>query len=94
MSGYPPGVTGNEYAISGPSEEWEAKPDAECASCHWYDADDLVTYQYHISMGRWWICPNCNDSNDVEIEDPFDYESEGWDEKDDDYEDYDYGDYE
>ena len=31
MSNYPPGVTGNEYEISGPDKEWEEE-DWECTN--------------------------------------------------------------
>jgi hypothetical protein len=32
-SNYPPGVTGNEYEISGPDCEWEEQ--RECPLCGW-----------------------------------------------------------
>ena len=52
MSFYPPGVTGNEYAISGP--EWEREIEGECPNGHaalWEEGHDG-----HI----WQSCAECD----------------------------------
>jgi len=87
MSNFPPGVTGNEFAISGPDREWEQLPDGPCSSCELL-YPDLVIWQGY-GYEKWWICPFCEETNDV-IEDPFEFESEGWDDRDDDYDESDW----
>ena len=52
-SNYPPGVTGNEYAIGGATREWEAI--AECPHCEWIG---YMPHEFHIEFGvRAW-CSN------------------------------------
>jgi hypothetical protein len=89
MSNYPPGVTGNEYAISGPQREWEAIPLDECGYCHVKNYE-VVIWQSHYEHGSWWICPHCEETNEAtDTGDPYDYsgyddiddsEPEDWDE--------------
>lgn len=74
MSNYPPGVTGNEMAISGPHREWDVA-DWECPRCdHVGDADGW----FHPMEGTWIDCPECGFSQ--EQDDP------GWDDPDREYE--------
>lgn len=52
-SNYPPGVTGNEYAIGGAQAEWEA--DAICPACGW---EGPMPHEAHREFGiRAW-CAN------------------------------------
>ncbi len=53
MSNYPPGVTGNEYEIAGPSyEEYE---DRECPECE--EPRRGLTQAY--GHEAWWTCESC-----------------------------------
>lgn len=53
MSYYPPGVTGNEYAISGAEREWEEI--RECPHCGW---EGYMPHESHREIGiRAW-CSN------------------------------------
>ena len=54
MSNYPPGVTGNEYEIVGPDEEWEEM--RYCPTC------DTKTEGMCQSYGsdQWWDCDVCD----------------------------------
>lgn len=65
LSNYPPGVTGGEFAISGPLFEWEI-PDYECPAC-----EDVVTGDawYHPSEGANVQCPECDDTRTLPDED-------------------------
>lgn len=54
---YPPGVTGNEFAISGPDYEHEVK--GECGNGH----PALMEYGYQGS--HWWACGECNWQEDL-----------------------------
>lgn len=62
MSYYPPGVTGNEYAISGAEWEGEAPPSGPCEECGITHLS--VTWQAHRDEGLWWVC-ECGYANDV-----------------------------
>lgn len=53
MSNYPPGVTGNEYAIAGPDHELER--DAWCNECEAVMAGVEQWYRRE----RWWTCDTC-----------------------------------
>ena len=68
-SNYPPGVTGNEFAISGPDREWE-----ERSLCEYCNHIDNNVHQEHHSEGRWFICSNCEQTTELgfleEIEGP------------------------
>lgn len=60
MSNYPPGVTGNEYAISGPEREWEE--DRFCDEC---EKDTRHTCQAHRDHGAWANCNECGQETDI-----------------------------
>lgn len=60
MSNYPPGVTGREYAISGPTDEWEA--DLECATC---GRETLHFFETHSEFGTRAFCNDCSTESDV-----------------------------
>lgn len=53
MSNYPPGVTGNEYQISGAEREWEET--RECPHCGW---EGPMHHEYHHQIGIWAWCAN------------------------------------
>lgn len=52
-SNYPPGVTGNEYAIGGAEREWVA--DATCPRCDWTGP---MTHEQHREFGIRAFCEN------------------------------------
>ena len=52
-SNYPPGVTGNEYAIGGAQREWVAE--ATCPVCDWTGPMD---HEQHYSFGVMAWCAN------------------------------------
>ncbi len=54
LSNYPPGVTGNEYAIAGPDAE-EPAEDFECPNCQSTSGTKL-SYQRQA----WIACNNCD----------------------------------
>ncbi len=60
LSNYPPGVTGNEYEISGPEREWEEE--AICPLC---EIEAVMLHQSHRQIGVWAYCTNENCSNHV-----------------------------
>ena len=52
MSGnYPPGVTGNEFAIAGPAFEEESN--VKCSEC------GGITMAYGYRHERWLVCQDC-----------------------------------
>lgn len=51
---YPPGVTGNEFEISGPAETWEDQ--RECPHCGELREHDM---QSHPDRGVWGECITC-----------------------------------
>ncbi len=51
MSYYPPGVTGNEYAIAGP--DWEREHDEPCPKC------GGLMYAVGYQQGAWATCQEC-----------------------------------
>lgn len=53
MTNYPPGVTGNEYAIGGAQSEWEA--DATCPHCGW---EGPMLHEAHYEFGIRAFCAN------------------------------------
>jgi hypothetical protein len=66
MSNYPPGVTGREYEIAGPSREYtdtrkcaavEETPDGMGLGdeCGWEGEVDIAGY----GEENWWVCPKC-----------------------------------
>jgi len=70
MTNYPPGVTGNEYAIAGPDYEREA--DGACPKCSL--SDTLVEEGYQGQ--RWLYCgdPACGYEEALPRLDPADYD--------------------
>lgn len=58
MSNYPPGVTGNEYAIGGATREWSAI--AECPACGWIGYMD---HEFHVEFGVWAWCGDAKCAN-------------------------------
>ena len=63
MSNYPPGVTGNEYAISGP--EYERETALECEVCGHIG----LVLEGHREFGERTICPECDDITYLEPDD-------------------------
>ncbi len=70
-SNYPPGVTGNEFEISGP--EWEREQEHYCPAC----GEDRMGVAYGHSYWAAWACDTCGDVIDLE-------DDEGPDRDDDD----------
>ena len=61
MSNYPPGVSGNEFEISGAEYEWEEERECEkCERVTWH------TMQSHRDRGVWGWCDNCD--NEIELD--------------------------
>ena len=57
---YPPGVSGNEYAIAGPDHEKEL--DAYCLTC---DSKQPGTEQGY-GFQRWFICETCGETTELD----------------------------
>ena len=55
MSSYPPGVSGNEFPITGWLKEWVGNYD--CPSCPCEDVDCM----WHPDQGAWATCPECGE---------------------------------
>lgn len=53
LSNYPPGVSGNELQISGPSREWTEV--RTCPACGW---EGEMAHQFHPDYGTWAFCGN------------------------------------
>jgi hypothetical protein len=73
MSNYPPGVTGNEYAIAGPDSDWEEKMDVKCENdeCEKVDEPQEVVVSGESYAGTnyyTWDCPLCSHAHDFERE--------------------------
>jgi hypothetical protein len=73
MNNYPPGVTGNEYQIAGPSREWEVKMDVECLNdeCEKFDVLQEVDVEGEHYGGTdyfRWSCPVCAHEHEFERE--------------------------
>jgi ssDNA-binding Zn-finger/Zn-ribbon topoisomerase 1 len=64
LSNYPPGVTGNEYAIGGP--QYEREINEECEECGHVG----LTLEGHYEFGERTICPECNNIEYLEPEGP------------------------
>ena len=62
---YPPGVTGNEYAIAGPDREWE--DELYCEKCEKDELFYCESYQKQRS-GR---CPVCDSDIDLGHDDDY-----------------------
>lgn len=61
---YPPGVTGREYQISGPDEEWEEE--RECAEC---GSDPSVHFCQAYNGTVWTTCSVCQHVTVIEERD-------------------------
>lgn len=59
-SNYPPGVTGNEYAISGP--DFEKEEERMCAKC---ERTTLHFIAGHHDIGVWAECEVCHIETDL-----------------------------
>jgi hypothetical protein len=83
LSNYPPGVTGNEFPISGPTREWLVE-DFECpaSDCDYVGPADAW---YHPDEGEFIDCPQCGGSicqgDDLFEEDPDDARDRWLDQK-------------
>ncbi len=56
-SNYPPGVTGNEYAIVGP--DYEKDSDELCPAILWYGSEcQAPTMEQGYDGYRWLVCDN------------------------------------
>jgi hypothetical protein len=69
MSNYPPGVSGNEYEISGPDAEYTADRTVQCwnEACAVFETDQEVSIDLQAYRGEeWgdWNCPTCGESRD------------------------------
>lgn len=62
MSNYPPGVTGNEPQIAGPSYEEEVE--RTCGSCGTTDLVVIQGYGYLIT----WQCAECGEDHEEEVD--------------------------
>jgi hypothetical protein len=87
MSNYPPGVTGNEYAIAGPDTERDEDRDVTCgnAECDFSGTVEVMVTTFRRDAWCNWTCPACGADNQEdlpEVEDDRDYEPD----YDDDYE--------
>jgi hypothetical protein len=60
---YPPGVTGREYEIAGPDDEFET--DYFCPVCGSTQTGFMLTY----SNFSWFNCGECDTDTDVSYED-------------------------
>lgn len=70
---YPPGVTGNEYAIAGP--DYEAEMPGPCPQC---GREELLTVGFQGT--RWVACGACEYASDIQYpgEDEEPPEPEDW----------------
>lgn len=60
---YPPGVTGNEYAIAGPS--WEGEYRRYCRVC-----DTITVWDAQTFHGEGWgTCQTCDDDDEWYLSD-------------------------
>jgi hypothetical protein len=63
MSNYPEGVSGSEYAIAGPQDEYTVTEEVTCDECGWegdYQID--VSYYDGEEFGD-WVCGVCDRQN-------------------------------
>lgn len=63
MSNYPEGVSGSEYAIAGPQDEYTTTDEVTCDECGWcgdYQID--VSYYDGEEFGD-WVCGVCDTQN-------------------------------
>lgn len=63
MNGYPPGVTGNEWQITGPLEEW-----SQWVGCPVCEREAKMDCWWHPDTGAWATCRDCR--NEIELPDP------------------------
>ena len=75
---FPPGVTGNEYAIAGP--DYENESDELCLAILWYGSEcQAPTMEQGFQGRRWLVCDNGH-TTDLE-EDPGDDPDRKYDEE-------------
>ena len=70
-SNYPPGVTGNEYAIAGPQAEWE-----EWRECPFCGGSGMFPHEAHREFGVRAFCTNPIDACPGEQGFEVDYDGE------------------
>ena len=63
LSNYPPGVTGNEYAIAGPDGDG-IEVDIECPECGTEFTGTISTYKSTASYEEGTVCPKCGNALD------------------------------
>ncbi len=61
MNNYPPGVTGNEFAIAGP--DYEREVDGACVKC-----GDEALMEQGYRTDRWTVCNSCGNTVDLPAE--------------------------
>jgi len=68
LSNYPPGVTGNEYAISGAEHEWEEE--RECPHC---GVEQTLFHEAHHEFGVVAFCPDpdCEGRFGIDVADDY-----------------------
>jgi hypothetical protein len=68
MSNYPPGVTGNEPYLTGPTYSHEHSMTCGYEGCE-FDGDVLVE-GYTQTSEAWWTCPMCGYEHEgIELDD-------------------------
>jgi hypothetical protein len=92
MSNYPPGVTGNEFAIAGwDSETDETRDVQECTndecSADWEGAITVegVLTRYYRDVIFFWTCPVCGKDNQDDVSATYEQEMADAYEGPDDY---------
>ena len=69
LSNYPPGVTGNEYEIAGPDDEWESEH--YCEKCE----KDTIFSCESFRKQRSGVCSECDSDIDLgHTDDDIDWE--------------------
>lgn len=61
---YPPGVTGNEYQIAGPDNEYES--DYDCPTCGSVQTGYILSYKGF----SWFNCSTCDTDTDIDFDSP------------------------
>jgi hypothetical protein len=88
-SNYPPGVTGNEYAIAGARGLGATSREVTCPSCG-YEGDaegELEGYDYEVWFA--YECPKCDTLTNLDL-DPEDFGPDPDDARDAELDSYDY----
>lgn len=71
-SNYPPGVSGNEYQISGPEDEYTDDREVSCGNDECSEYDKTLEVEVDIELYRGtetfkWQCPNCKSESEFTI---------------------------